>query len=180
MTEIPESEKVYPGDKCSRCGAEIEVFEVDGSDVYLSCSDSRGYDHDGYRYTMKQLLSWGWKFDDEEIIESVVDKNITLQYILAEFGETLGVYPNGSVGIGQSVGDEIEKYGRPIAMVSCPGFHNIDQNEFTDGLTTYNEEKDCYDDGLGTEYTIEDCVQKCIDNNNFYVDRLINALLDDI
>lgn len=62
MTEIPESEKVYLGDKCAKCGAEIEVFEVDDGDVYLSCPNSKGDDqHDEYQFSMKQLLSWGWK-----------------------------------------------------------------------------------------------------------------------
>ncbi len=176
-TEIPEGNKVYPGHNCSLCGAEIEIFDSDDEIVYLSCPNSEGDDrHDEYRFSMKQLISWGWKFEPEDIINVAITNSITAEYLLADWGEKIGVYPDGTVGIGQSIGDEIAKDESPVICIGCPGFPNLDQTVFTNGLD-YDEKNETYIDDDGKSMSIEECVvEACIIDPDFK-EELIEKLL---
>ncbi len=77
----------------------------------------------------------GGIFDDDDddpecIMRDFIEKAITTEvvknYLLADFGNTLGVYPDGKVVIGQDVGRGIDPDDRPITTVECPGIGNID------------------------------------------------------
>lgn len=173
--------EIHKGEKCTKCGAEIEIYDQDGDIVYLSCPNSEGDDgHTEYTSDIKTLAGCGWEFDDEEIIKAAITQDISLQYILADFGECLGVYPDASVGIGQSVGDEIAKDERPLASIGCPGFSNQDQTVFTDGWTTYDKENDVYVDDDGISFTLEECVKESVDADNSFRDEIIEKLLETI
>lgn len=59
---IPDGEKVFPGEKCIICNTEIEVYEQDGDTIYLSCPNSKGDDgHTEYRFDKEFLEKCGWK-----------------------------------------------------------------------------------------------------------------------
>jgi len=66
----------------------------------------------------------------EEMIEKAVTTDVVASYLLAEFGEILGIYPDGSVSIGQDVGREVDPDERPTASVACPGIGNIDGSDY--------------------------------------------------
>ena len=112
---------------------------------------------------------------NDEIIKAAITNQVTAQYMLAEFGETLGVYSDGSVSIGQSVGDEIAKDERPISCVYCPGFSNQDKTVYTDGLE-YNEDNEKYVDDDGSSMTIEECVSNACGIDYSFKDELIEKL----
>ncbi len=65
--DIPESEKIRPGDKCPLCGGKIIEIENTGSDddelVYLGCENGKEENdgHAEYRGILRGLLkTWGW------------------------------------------------------------------------------------------------------------------------
>lgn len=67
MTEIPESEKIYPDEICPKCGGKIIQIEDTGSDdddlVYLGCENGKedGDGHTEYGGIRRKLLKeWGW------------------------------------------------------------------------------------------------------------------------
>lgn len=63
--DIPEGDRIYPGEKCIKCGKEIEIYDHDGDDVYLSCPDGEGDDgHTEYSIKAEYLKYYGWKIDD--------------------------------------------------------------------------------------------------------------------
>jgi hypothetical protein len=62
----------------------------------------------------------------KNFIENTITTEVVKSYLLADFGYTLGVYPDGKVVIGQDVGREIDPDDRPITTVECPGIGNID------------------------------------------------------
>lgn len=171
--------EIYKGEKCVKCDAEIEIFDQDGDIVYLSCPNSEGDDgHTEYRSDIKTLVKCGWDFDKDEIIKAAITDEITVEYNLADFGEVLGVYPDATVGVGQSVGDEIAKDERPIATVGCPGINNVDQSVYTDGWTTYDEENDVYVSDEGVSLTFEQCVKESCDADSSFKEGIIEKLLE--
>jgi len=66
----------------------------------------------------------------EVIIKKAITTDVVASYLLAEFGEILGIYPDGSVSIGQDIGREIDPDERPLASVACPGIGNIDGSDY--------------------------------------------------
>lgn len=67
MSEIPESEKVFPTDRCPFCGGRIVQIEDTGSGddelVYLACENGKeeGDGHAEYGGISRGLLKeWGW------------------------------------------------------------------------------------------------------------------------
>ena len=76
--------------------------------------------------TLLEMLPLGGYVPADNIIKKAVTKDVVCAYITADYGETLGIYPDGSTSIGQSVGMEIAENERPIVTIECPGVNNID------------------------------------------------------
>lgn len=114
---------------------------------------------------------------NNNIIEHAITNKVVYDYYLAEYGEHLGVYPDGTAFIDQSVGDEISPEDRPIATIKCPGFSNVDSSVFTEPLV-YNEETDTYVDVDGRHLTIQDCVREAIDIDPDFRDEVIRLLTE--
>ncbi|GEM_PF-5777017 len=65
---IPESEKIYPVDKCSKCGGDLIICETSGSGDgdcgYISCEHAE-IENDGHfqagAIDIVTLKEWGWK-----------------------------------------------------------------------------------------------------------------------
>lgn len=62
----------------------------------------------------------------KERIEKAITTKVVRDFLLADFGNTLGVYSDGKVVIGQDVGREIDPCDRPVAYCECPGIGNLD------------------------------------------------------
>ena len=67
ITEVPESEKVYPTNTCPKCGGKIIEIENSGSSddelVYLGCENGEEENdgHAEYIGIRRGLLKeWGW------------------------------------------------------------------------------------------------------------------------
>jgi len=113
-----------------------------------------------------------------DFIEKAITTKITKSYLLADFGNTLGIYPDGKVVIGQDVGREIDPDDRPIATVECPGIGNIDGY-------VYEERAKANDPDLGevsTEKAIEILALEEDQDYGLEDDRqlLIEKLLEEI
>lgn len=66
-------------------------------------------------------------------LDELVGTEILADYYTAPWGHWLGVYPNGQIVVGESIGREIDPRERPIAIVKCPGIGNIDMTFWRDG-----------------------------------------------
>lgn len=65
IEDVPEGDRTYPGDKCAKCGAEIEIYEIDDDIVYLSCTNSEGDDgHDESRMSAHDAQYLGWEIEE--------------------------------------------------------------------------------------------------------------------
>jgi len=108
-----------------------------------------------------------------DFIEKAITTKITKSYLLADFGNTLGVYTDGKVVIGQDVGREIDPDDRPIATVKCPG-GNIDGY-------VYEERAKANDPDLG-EVSTEKAIEILALEEDLEDDRqlLIEKLLEEI
>ena len=66
MTEIPNSEKILPDEKCAHCGAQLEIIHEAGDEeetMYISCPHKveEKDEHTEYNGQPKALLiEWGW------------------------------------------------------------------------------------------------------------------------
>jgi len=64
MTDIPESEKIYPVDGCPKCGGKLIICETSGSGGYISCENAE-IENDGHfqagAIDIVTLKEWGWK-----------------------------------------------------------------------------------------------------------------------
>lgn len=91
------------------------------------------------------------------------------EYLTAPWGHRLGVYADGTVGVGESVGDEIDPDERPIALVRCPGIGNAD-------MTYWREGWDC--DHLNDADVIRDCCENgdVSDEIENLVERLVRSM----
>lgn len=55
---------IHKGDKCTKCNAEIEIYEMDGNIIYLACPNIKdGIGHTDFTSDIKTLINLGWKFD---------------------------------------------------------------------------------------------------------------------
>ena len=83
--------------------------------------------------TLLEMLPLGGYVPADNIIKKAVTKDVVCEYLTADYGETLGIYPNGSAAIGESVGHEIAENERPIVTIDCWGINNIDDiSDFID------------------------------------------------
>jgi hypothetical protein len=110
---------------------------------------------------------------DREENEAVCD------YMLAQHGEWLGVYPQDDRkwGVGRSIGDEIEKSERPLIVVECPGENESDYTEHMnevqiDGETLYRE------DGETRLWTHEELVRDAVDRDGDIKENLLDYLVE--
>jgi antirestriction protein len=94
---------------------------------------------------------------------------MVIEYTLADYGEKLGIYPDGSYAVGESVGNEIAESERPMIVVKCPGIGNIDCSWYAAGWAHYDSEKEAwiddekeYDGDGGAEMTTEEMIARCI------------------
>ena len=88
----------------------------------------------------------------------LINQKITAQFLCAESGETLGVYADGSIVIGQDVGREIDPEDRPIATAECPGWGNLDGYVYEEAAGCDDLQKAitiCGDDGFLEDETEE-------------------------
>jgi len=113
-----------------------------------------------------------------DFIEKAITTKITKSYLLADFGNTLGIYPDGKVVIGQDVGREIDPDDRPIATVECPGIGNIDGYVYEERALRNNPELE----GVTTEKAIELLANEEDQDYGLEDDRqlLIEKLLEEI
>lgn len=100
-------------------------------------------------------------------IDVFIRENVGIQelasYMTAPSGHKLGVYQDGTVRIGESVGMEIDPDDWAIAVAKCPGLSNID-------MTWWREGWEC--DHLSDAEVIHDCC------TNGYVDDELNTLVE--
>jgi hypothetical protein len=61
-----------------------------------------------------------------DLIDETIDGEALALYLSAEHGDRFGVYPDGSVAVGEGIGDEIDPEERPVVWVECPGIGNLD------------------------------------------------------
>jgi hypothetical protein len=108
----------------------------------------------------------------QDIIRESVGPDELARYLTAPSGWTLGVYADGSVHVGDSIGREIDPDERPIATARCPGIGNADMTYFREGW-------DC--DGMDDEEVIRDCCENGDVSGELedLVARLIDDLADD-
>lgn len=103
-----------------------------------------------------------------ELIQNVIGPGQLADYLTADHAEWLGVYANGKVCVGESVGDEIDPSERPIAMVRCPGIGQADREWWAEGV----EDADEMDI---EELIIHGCEDGDVDD---LIKRLIEELID--
>ena len=76
---------IHKGDKCTKCNAEIEIYEQDGNIIYLACPNIKdGIGHTDFTSDIKTLINLGWEFDiqfDECTICGNNLKDRKVQYI---------------------------------------------------------------------------------------------------
>jgi len=117
----------------------------------------------------------------EELIRDAITPEIFAQYVIANWGERIGIYPDGSVSIGQSIGMEIAEEEQPIVMAKCSGIGNIDTSYYSEGWTEYDSETGEYitEDGrhLDESEMITEC---CIEGDvSEEIHGLVETLIDD-
>jgi hypothetical protein len=69
-----------------------------------------------------------------DLIDETIDGEALALYLSAEHGDRFGVYPDGSVAVGEGIGDEIDPEERPVVWVECPGIGNLDMGYYRTGL----------------------------------------------
>ena len=138
----------------------------------------------GGRMAEKKQDTAGNRERIESIIREAITDEIVGQYLTAQWGEKLGVYmdvgsTNASVAIGESIGKEIAEDERPAVVINCPGIGNIDDSYYTDGWTTYDDEKAKYITEEGEELDFDECVIRCCKEGDIEDDRetIIEGLL---
>ena len=120
--------------------------------------------------------------DVEKLISGAVDEMAVYKYLTADFGAWFGVYPDGSISVGETVGREIAEDERPVVSVRCPGVENLDESLFTDEYVYMSDDTGAYieiETGLEVG-CIEDVVHICCRDGytSEYVADLRQRLLD--
>ena len=81
---------------------------------------------------------------EKENAEKVVLERVGLEdladYLTAPHGHYIGVYGDGLVAVGDSVGNEIAKAERPVMMTKCPGLHNLDMSRYREDCEHLSDE----------------------------------------
>lgn len=129
------------------------------------------------------------RHEKEQIILNSIDQDALRQYFLADFNETLGIYSDGHIAVGQDVGKEIDDDEAPIAVVKCPGTSNLDYIDFfCAGWTEYqNFNEDRGEDVWkvkedGRLLTLKECIEESCQFGDMTekVEDLKRSLIDDL
>jgi len=96
----------------------------------------------------------------KKLIGDSIGANGLGKYLTAEYGETLGLYADGSVTVGQDVGHEMDSSERPVAWVNVPGIGNIDTEYWTEHCTENDNGE--YVDDEGKIFSFSGCIWDCI------------------
>ena len=120
---------------------------------------------------------------EKEIIKKAIDEKAVEMYYTAEWGERLGVYPDGSIFVSQDVGKEIAEDERPITWIPCPGIGNLDSEDWVRGWTTRTEDGYHRVDETGEVIDLEECIRRCcqpggevVTEISELIERLIESL----
>lgn len=103
----------------------------------------------------------------ENEIREAVGVDTLADYLAAPWGQFLGIYPNGTVSIGEDVGREIDPRERPAVVVKSPGIENLDMTWWREGwecghLSDEEVLRDCCKNGdIEGEY--EDLIGKLVE-----------------
>lgn len=114
-----------------------------------------------------------------DFIENAITTEVAKNYLLADFGNTLGVYSDGKVVIGQDVGMEIDPDDRPLVCCKCPGIGNIDGFVYENRALNNDPELE----GVTTEKAIEllaneeDQDYGLEDDRQFLIEKLLEEIL---
>lgn len=108
------------------------------------------------------------KIQAEIFIENCLTVHVLADYLTADSDCRLGIYPNGSVYVGDYVGNERPPSRLPILTAKCRGMGNLDMTWFRSGSDDQGmPDKDCVraccEDGDVSEY-MEDLTQKLIES----------------
>lgn len=108
------------------------------------------------------------KADPKNLIRENVSVNHLAQFLTAPSGWTLGVYSDGSVHVGDSVGRELDRSEQPIATAKCPGIGQLDMTYWRSGwdcdhLDAAEVVYDCCENG-DVESELTDLVRDLIDS----------------
>ncbi len=131
---------------------------------------------------LKKIYKRYLEREEREIIEKAIDGDAVFKYATALNGVYFGVYADGTVGVGQNVGNEIEEDERPIARVKCVGISNEDSEYWTKGWATWTGDGDDYITADGKHHTLAGCIEECclnggdIENDK---EELVEALYQD-
>lgn len=118
----------------------------------------------------------------KEIIKDAITSDSLYDYLTADYGSFLGVYADGSVSVGQSVGQEILESERPISVVKCPGIGNLDSTFWTDDWAEGNEDGTFTCTVTGENLTLSQCIYLCCIEGDVSADiaELVELLIDSI
>ena len=116
----------------------------------------------------------------EKTIREAITNDVVAQYYTAEWGDIFAVYPDGSIGVGPSVGMEIAEDERPITQIGCPGVDNLDSWFWTDGWTTRDEETGEYITEDGRRLDLAECIVDCCKNGEISEEKeaIIESLIE--
>ncbi|MBA7575336.1 hypothetical protein ES708_17160 [subsurface metagenome] len=117
----------------------------------------------------------------EEFIEKHIDEKALAQYFTAPWGDSFGLYPDGSHAVGQSIGMEIDPEERPYVVVKVPGTGNIDTNFWLGGWTHRGENTEIIVDETSEEIDLEEAIRRCCQDGDVSgeLEDLKEKLLDD-
>lgn len=74
-----------------------------------------------------------------ETLMGFVSLDDLADYLTADYGSYLGIYPDGGVSVGNDVGREIDPEERPLVRVPCPGLGNLDSTWWSEGLVRHED-----------------------------------------
>ena len=115
-------------------------------------------------------------------IRVLITNNVVAEFLTSDYNEKLGLYADGSITFGESVGREIDPDERAIAVISCPAISNISVSMYTEGWTKKINGYDEYLTDDGRTLSFDECVVDCCKNGDIEADRddITNGLFEDM
>lgn len=117
------------------------------------------------------------------LIKTKVNEDQLCQWLLAQWGNSLAIYEDGQVVVGQDVGNEINPDERPFAGMVCPGIGNIDTTQYTEDFVTQDHEtREYIVNETGERIDLEEVIRRCCDEGDVSNDleSLRDKLIEDI
>lgn len=84
----------------------------------------------------------------ETLIQHSLNHEEFCDYLTAPYGHKLGIYSDGSINVGENIGNEIADDEKPVAWIDCPGNGNVDFSDYLD----YPQEEDTYINPQGLRF----------------------------